>query len=62
MTNVLGEVAVTHRDEKSKSRSRKPMWSKASQHPDETTLFLVTSQDDELGVDRTRDGVTEGKG
>lgn len=60
MTNVLGEVAATHRDEKSKSRSRKPMWSKASQHPDETTLFPVTS--DELGVDRARDGVTEGKG
>lgn len=62
MTNILGEVAITHRNEKSKFQSRESILSKALQHPDESTLLPVISQDDELGMDRTSDGVTEGKG
>lgn len=37
------------------------MLSKAFKCPDWSNLFPVINQDDELGIDRTRDGVTEGK-
>lgn len=62
VTNILGEVAIAHRNEKAKFPSRKSMPGEALRHPDESTLFPVISQDDELGMDGTSDGVTEGKG